>query len=110
MPESTRAKKKPTRLGSRTCLDDTRRGERLWMPLLTTRARRLADAADRAATLAAFKRTGGLAQAAADRLGAPSRSLNRRVVELGLRARLTKRYPISERHRVRRKRKRRPAG
>jgi hypothetical protein len=79
------------------------------MPLLTTRARRLADAADHAATLAAFKRTGGLAQAA-DRLGVPLRSLNRRIVELGLRARLTKRYPISERHRVRRTRKRRAPG
>jgi transcriptional regulator with GAF, ATPase, and Fis domain len=74
------------------------------MPPLTMRAKNAAEAADRAEILAAFKKAGGVAQIAADLLGVYIRTMDRRIVELGLRDTLTKRYPPGMRPRPRKAR------
>ena len=60
---------------------------------LTAEAAQRAAAADVAAVLAALAKTSGNVGAAADLLGIPRRTLDRRIVTLGLREHLSATYP-----------------
>lgn len=64
---------------------------------LTAEAVQQAAAADTAAILAALRRTNGNVGAAADLLGIPRRTLDKRIVKLGLREELSAAYPRSVR-------------
>jgi transcriptional regulator of acetoin/glycerol metabolism len=64
---------------------------------LTAAAAQQAAAADVAAVLAALRQTDGNVRAAAELLGIPRRTLDRRIVALGLREYVSAAYPRSAR-------------
>jgi transcriptional regulator with GAF, ATPase, and Fis domain len=63
------------------------------MPALTAAAKRAAATVDRAAIFAAFKKAGGKPLVAAKLLRVAHRTLNKRILELGIREKLFELYP-----------------